>query len=100
MYVLQNLYKLLLLNLLKFIIHLQSLQSIYEKHCKLPIKKVFYMLIDLKKKKKKKKKSHPLMFKVLKSIFLNLQIDLFMNTFALIFDFKQVQSYLYSRQIL
>ena len=63
-------------------------------YCKLPIKKVSYMLIDLKKK------SHPLMFKVLKSVFLNLQIDLFMNTFALIFDFKQVQSYLYSRQIL
>ena len=32
MYVLQNLYKLLLLNLLKFIIHLQNLESIYEKH--------------------------------------------------------------------
>ena len=33
------------------------------------------------------------MFKVLKSIYiyLNLQIDLFMNTFTLIFDFKQVQ---------
>ena len=33
------------------------------------------------------------MFKVLKSIlYLNLQVDLFMITFALIFDFKQVQS--------
>ena len=96
MYVLQNLYKLLLLNLLKFIIHLQNLESIYEKH-----------LLQIANKKGvvlyaywSKKKSHPLMFKVLKSVFLNLQIDLFMNTFALIFDFKQVQSYLYSRQIL
>ena len=32
------------------------------------------------------------MFKVHKSLYLNPQIDLFMNTFALIFDFKQVQS--------
>ena len=31
------------------------------------------------------------MFKVLKSIYiLNLQIDLFMNTFALIFNFQQL----------
>ena len=37
------------------------------------------------------------MFKVLKSIYiLNLQIDLFMNTFALIFNFQQLQSCLYS----
>ena len=52
-----------------------------------------YMLIGLKK-------IQALMFKVLKSIYiLNLQTDLFMNTFALIFDFKQVQSCVYSRHI-
>ena len=95
MYVLQNLYKLLLLNLLKFIIHLQNLESIYEKHLLQIANKKGVLYADWSKKK-----SHPLMFKVLKSVFLNLQIDLFMNTFALIFDFKQVQSYLYSRQIL
>ena len=41
------------------------------------------------------------MFKVLTSIYiyLNLQIYLFMNTFALIFDFKQRQSRVYSRHI-
>ena len=42
------------------------------------------MFIDLKK-------NHILMFKVIKSIYLNQQIDLFMNIFLLIFDFKQVQ---------
>ena len=42
------------------------------------------MFIDLKK-------NHILMFKVIKSIYLNQQIDLFMNIFTLIFDFKQIQ---------
>ena len=42
-----------------------------------------YMLIDLKKK------IHALMFKVIKSIHIfESTIDLFMNKFSLIFDFK------------
>ena len=32
-------------------------------------------------------------------IYLNLQIVLFMNTFTMFFDFKQVQSQVYSRHI-
>ena len=52
------------------------------------------MLIDLKK-------NHALMFKALKSIYIfESKIDLFMNTFPLIFDFKQVQSHMYSHHIL
>ena len=48
------------------------------------------MLIDLKK-------YHALIFQVLKSILhLNLHKDLFKNTFALVFDFKQVQACIYS----
>ena len=40
------------------------------------------------------------MFKVLKSIYIfDLQINLFMNTFALIFDFKKVLSHVYSHHI-
>ena len=41
------------------------------------------MFIDLKK-------FHALMFEVIKSIYLNQQINLFMKTFTVIFDFKQV----------
>ena len=41
------------------------------------------ILIDMEK-------NHSSMFKVLKFIYLNLQIDLFMIAFALIFDFKQM----------
>ena len=52
------------------------------------------MLINLKK-------NHPLMFKVYLNLFAysNIQMNLFMNIFALIFDFKQVQSCVYSRHI-
>ena len=50
------------------------------------------MFIDLKK-------FHALMFEVIKSIYSNQQINLFMKTFTLIFDFKQVQSCEYSRHI-
>ena len=48
------------------------------------------MLIDLKK-------YHALIFQVLKSILhLNLHKDLFKNTFALVFDFKQVVLYIFT----
>ena len=50
------------------------------------------MFIDLKK-------FHALMFEVIKSIYSNQQINLFMKTFTLIFDFKQVKSCEYSRHI-
>ena len=50
------------------------------------------ILIDMKK-------NHSLMFKVLEFIYLNLQIDLFMIAFALVFDFKQIQCCMYSRHI-
>ena len=54
------------------------------------------MLIDLKE-------IHALMFKVFKSIYIcestNRFIYLFMNTFTLIFDSKEVQSSVYSCHI-
>ena len=54
-------------------------------------KEMSYLLINLKK-------IRTLMFKALKSI-PTFWIDLFMNTFALIFDFRQVQSCVYSHHI-
>ena len=64
------------------------MQNVY---CKVQIKNRSYMFIDLKK-------FHALMFEVIKSIYSNQQINLFMKTFTLIFDFKQVKSE-YSRHI-
>ena len=46
-------------------------------------------LLKLKRYLKNMTKNHTLIFKVLKSIiYLNLQLDLVMNTFVLILDFK------------
>ena len=56
------------------------MQNVY---CKVQIKNRSYMFIDLKK-------FHALMFEVIKSIYSNQQINLFMKTFTVIFDFKQV----------
>ena len=61
--------------------------------CKLQRENMSYILIGLKKFTLYCLKYSSLF------IYLNQQIDLFMNKFALIFDFKQIQSGVYSRNI-